>query len=99
MPAEKQGFVINIVQAIASATPRDKYKPNLIRWMEETIERILRDAAGPERRSAVSKAQHAHLVVMAFDGFILYHRTHPGSSLNPYLVEAVTDMILGHRAD
>ena len=27
------------------ATPRDRYKPHLLRWMEEHLERMLRDTS------------------------------------------------------
>lgn len=95
MPAERHGFVLNILQAISNATPRDHYKPTLIQWMEEIIERMLRGAVPPARRNAISRARYAHLLVMAFDGFILYRRTHPKARLDRQMVEAVVDMILG----
>jgi AcrR family transcriptional regulator len=97
LPAEKHGFVNNILQAISSATPRDKYKPNLIQWMEDTIERMLRAAVPPERRNAMTRGRYAHLLVMAFDGFILYHRTHPRAKLDDAMVDAVASMVLGRN--
>lgn len=97
IPAEKAGFVNNIMQAISSATPRDRYKPNLLRWMEEHLERMVRDALPPARRRVFGRARLAHLLVMAFDGFIIYHHLDPRSPLDDATVEAVCTMLLGKR--
>ena len=98
MPAERNGFVNNIMQAISSATPHDRYRPTLLRWMEEHLERMLRDALPPARRKALGRARLAHLLVMAFDGFIIYHHINPQQPLDDATVEAVCSMLLGEVA-
>ena len=97
IPAEKHGFVNNIMQAISSATPRDRYRPTLLKWMEEHLERMLRDALPPARRRRLSRARLAHLLVMAFDGYIIYHHINPKAPLDDPTVEAVCSMLLGER--
>jgi AcrR family transcriptional regulator len=97
LPAEKNGFVNNIMQAISSATPRDRYKPALLQWMEEHLERMLRAALPPTRARQLSKARLAHLLVMAFNGYIVYHHINPKAPLDDATVDAVCSMLLGTR--
>ena len=95
MPAEKHGFVNNIMQAISSATPRDRYKPHLLKWMEEHLDRMLRACLPHERSKKLRKARLAHLLVMAFNGYIIYHHVNPRAPLDDDTVEAVCAMFLG----
>ena len=95
MPAEKNGFVNNIMQAISSATPRDRYKPHLLKWMEEHLERMLRMALPSKRQTQLANARLAHLLVMAFNGYIIYHHVNPRAPLDDDTVEAVCAMFLG----
>jgi len=95
LPAEKNGFVNNIMQAISSATPRDRYKPHLLRWMEAQLERMLAEALPPPRRRRLGRARLAHLLVMAFNGYIIYHHINPKAPLDDATAEAVCDMLLG----
>ena len=95
MPAEKNGFVNNIMQAISSATPRDRYKPHLLKWMEEHLDRMLRMALPMKRQRELRNARLAHLLVMAFNGYIIYHHINPRAPLDDPTVDAVCAMFLG----
>jgi AcrR family transcriptional regulator len=97
MPAEKHGFVNNIMQAISSATARDRYRPTLLKWMEQHLERMLREALPPARRRRLEGARLAHLLVMAFNGYIIYHHVNPKAPLDAATVDAVCAMLLGHK--
>ena len=95
LPAEKHGFVNNIMQAISSATPADRYKPALLKWMEEHLERMLQSALPAPRRRALAQARLAHLLVMAFDGFIIHHHVNPRAPLGDATIDTVCAMLLG----
>lgn len=95
LPAEKNGFVNNIMQAISSATPRDRYRPTLLRWMEEHLERMLQLALPPARWRKLRRARLAHLLVMAFNGYIIYHHINPRAPLDEPTVDAMCAMLLG----
>ena len=97
MPAEKHGFVNNIMQAISSATARDRYRPTLLRWMEQHLERMLREALPPARRRRLEGARLAHLLVMAFNGYIIYHHINPRAPVDSATVDAVCAMFLGQK--
>lgn len=95
MPAERNGFVNNIMQAISSVTRRDLYKPTLLAWMEARLEAMLRDALPPARRRTLADARLAHLLVMAFDGFIIYRHVNPRAPVDDATLEVVCAMLLG----
>jgi AcrR family transcriptional regulator len=97
IPSEKHGFVNNIMQAISSATPRDRYRPTLLKWMEQHLERMLREALPPARRRRLEGARLAHLLVMAFNGYIIYHHINPRAPVDAATVDAVCAMFLGQK--
>src|SRR2546428_119409 len=53
LPAAQNGFVNNIMQAISSATPNDRYKPTTLKWTVEYLERLVRESLPAERRRAL----------------------------------------------
>jgi hypothetical protein len=65
--------------------------------MEEHLERMLRTALPPTRARQLSKARLAHLLVMAFNGYIVYHHINPKAPLDDATVDAVCSMLLGTR--
>jgi AcrR family transcriptional regulator len=95
IPAEKHGFVNNIMQAISSATARDRYRPTLLKWMEQHLERMLAVALPPARRRRLEGARLAHLLVMAFNGYIIYHHINPRAPVDAETVDVVCAMLLG----
>jgi AcrR family transcriptional regulator len=95
LPAEKESLLICIMQAISSATPRDRYSSSLLRWLEGIIHRMLTDALPPERLEALGKARIAHLLVMALDGFVMYRQHHRRTSVDSVTIDAVCTMLLG----
>ena len=65
IPAEENGFVNNIVQALSTAGPGETYKPALLNYMEERIGAMIREALPSARRNVVNKAR---LCALAGDG-------------------------------
>jgi AcrR family transcriptional regulator len=98
IPAEENGFVNNIMQAIAAYEPGEGYRPTLLRWMESRIDRMIREALPPARRRALGRADLAHLVVMAFDGYILYRRLDPARPCDDATLDLVARLIAGPPA-
>ncbi len=60
IPAEKHGFVNNIMQAISSATPRDRYRPTLLKWMEEHLDAAPAPVPGAPRAPAGDGVRRLH---------------------------------------
>ena len=97
IPAEENGFANNIMQAISTAAPGTGYQPTLLRWMEHKLADMVLAALPPRRRAQVGRARIAHLLVMAFDGFIVYHHLNPAEPCDDASIDLLCDLLLSHR--
>ena len=95
IPAEENGFVNNIVQALSTAGPGETYKPALLNYMEERIGAMIREALPAARRSVVDKTRLAHLLVMALDGFSIHNHINPGGAADNATINAMASFLLG----
>jgi len=98
IPAEDNGFANNIMQAISTATPGEGYKPTLLRWMEQKLAEMVTAALPAHRRSLLGRARIAHLMVMAFDGFIVYHHLNPAGPCDGATIDYFCSLLLGDSA-
>jgi AcrR family transcriptional regulator len=95
IPAEENAFVNNIMQALSMATGTDGYEPTLLRWMEDRIAGMVRDALPPPRRVELGRARLGHLLVMALDGYAIHTHINPRGAADDATIEAVAAMLLG----
>jgi AcrR family transcriptional regulator len=98
IPAEENGFVHNIMQALTTIEPGAGYRPTLLRWMESQIDTMIRESLPSARRRSLGEAQLAHLVVMAFDGFILYRRVNAARPCDQATLDLVARLLAGAPA-
>lgn len=98
MPARQQGFANNIIQALAMARPEDPYRPNLMSWLEDRLLGMLGKALPGVSRETLDRFQLAHFLMMAFDGYIVYHRVAPDRGCDPATVDWLTDAMLAFAA-
>jgi AcrR family transcriptional regulator len=99
IPAEQGGFANNIMQAISSMSPEDGYRPTLLRHMEAELERLLAAALPPARRRGMPLDRLAHLVVMAFDGFIIFRHVDPARPCDDATIELMCTLLLGRESN
>lgn len=95
IPAENSGFANNVIQAISTAEPDDLYRPVLLKWMEGQLGEMVLEALPIRRRHRVGKASISHLMVMAFDGFILYHHIDPSRPCDDQTIDLMCALLLG----
>lgn len=95
IPGDQNGFTINMMQAISSVAPDDGYKPTLLQWMETRIAAMLAALLPAAKRRRTDTAALAHLLVMAFDGFIIYHHLAPSATQHAAAIDAMCELILG----
>jgi AcrR family transcriptional regulator len=95
IPAEENGFVNNIVQALSTAGAGEKYKPALLHWMEDRIGAMVREALPLARRGAVDNARLAHLMVMALDGYSIHNHINPRGVADEATIDAMANLLLG----
>lgn len=99
IPAEENGFLNNIMQAISAAGPSEGYRSTLVRWFERRIAAIIADALPPDRRARLSRTRIAHVLIMAFDGFGIQRHLHPkGATIDDSTINAVAAMLVGETA-
>jgi AcrR family transcriptional regulator len=95
IPAEENGFVNNIVQALSTAGSGETYKPALLNWMEERISAMIREALPPARRRVLDKTRLAHLLVMALDGYSIHNHINPRGAADNATIDAMAKLLLG----
>ncbi len=95
IPAEHGGFVNNIIQALSTAEQDDLYQPALAEWMEERLREMVLEALPKNRRHLMRKPAFAHLMLMAFNGFIVYHHINPQRPCDDDTIDLMCVMLLG----
>jgi AcrR family transcriptional regulator len=100
IPAEENGFLNNIMQAITLTDPEDGYRSTLVQWLEQRIEGIVLQALPVARRRRLRRARIAHVIIMAFDGFAIHRHLHPDENpIGDATLAAVVSLLLGDAAD
>ena len=97
IPGWQNCFANNLIQALATSTLRDRYDPALLHWVEARIAEVLRETLPPQRSNAQQPAHLAHVLMMAFDGFVIHRRLRQGSACSDTCVESMCDFVLGPR--
>lgn len=100
IPAEENGFLNNIMQAISSTDPNEGYRSTLVRWLEDRIQVLVLDALPEGRQAKLRRARIAHILIMAFDGFAIHRHLHPDQEpIDDATLNALADMLLGQSAE
>lgn len=95
IPTERNGFANNVMQAASTSTPEEGYNPTLLNWVEENIANMVRAALPPGRRDALDCASFAHILMMAFDGFVINYHLRPGKHCSRETIELMCKLLLG----
>ena len=95
IPSEKNGFANNFMQAITTSDPKEGYRPDLLKWFEEKIAAMLGDSLPPERRALIGQARFTHLLVMAFDGFVIGNHLNPDLECDEKTITLMASLLIG----
>ncbi len=95
IPAERNGFANNVMQAASTASPEEGYNPTLLKWVEENVADMICSALPPGRCGALGAAQIAHIVMMAFDGFVISYHLRPGKHCSRGTIELMCQLLVG----
>lgn len=69
LPAERNGFANNMMQALSTTSESDGYSRELLGWCEERFAEILGEALEIPEHEQGDIRSLAHIAFMAFDGF------------------------------
>lgn len=97
IPAERNGFANNVMQAVSTATPEEGYNPALLDWVESKIASMIRGALPPRRGAPLGTPHLSHILMMAFDGFVIAHHLRSGKGCSEETVDLMCALILGKR--
>jgi AcrR family transcriptional regulator len=89
LPAEDNGFANNLMQAVSTADENEPYRSDLLSRFEKTLSQLLRRALPDGRLNDDECDRLAHILLMAYDGFIV--RSHVGGT-RPDMHEIVVTM-------
>jgi AcrR family transcriptional regulator len=94
VPRENGGFAVNLIQAISTIDPQRGYRPGLLQWLEQRVAGMLSECLPLDRRDYLEQSRMAHILMMAFDGFVISHHLHPEAQFDGELIEQFTRLIL-----
>ncbi|MEO3435501.1 TetR/AcrR family transcriptional regulator [Inquilinus sp. CAU 1745] len=95
LPSRDGGFAYNVMQALSSVTPQDRYSTDLLTTVLARVSQLIRGCL-PDGHPRRGDSDHlAYVVWMAFDGFAI-NRTLSGRPEGlDRMVELYCDIILG----
>jgi AcrR family transcriptional regulator len=92
LPAREGGFANNIIQAIATVGPTDRYRPSLMVWLERRLVAMLVLTLPALSGSTRNATRLAHFLMMAFDGYIVFHNIAPERGCDDATIELLCDL-------
>jgi AcrR family transcriptional regulator len=98
MAVHDNGFTNNYMQALTTMTGREGYRPDLLRWVEERVDKLILDAVPPRRRTLFADGSLAHVLMMAQDGFSMNIHLSPGTECSDETIDMFCNLILGSAA-
>lgn len=97
MPRENGCFGNNIIQAISNMQRGEGYRQDLLRWMEARMQALVLDCLPPARRALFEGTDLGHFLVMAFDGYLVYHHLDRKRPMDATTLDALVTVLLGGR--
>jgi AcrR family transcriptional regulator len=73
LPVEDNGFANNLMQAVSTTDKDEPFRSDLLSRSEAALSALLRRALPSSRHNLVDNDRLAHILLMAFDGFVVRH--------------------------
>jgi len=93
IPMENIGMANSLIEALASADPKQKKPAQLLQWAEERLMIMLRDAL-PGKSGDDAYAVLSNLFLMAYDGFVINRRLNDLRDIER-MSDTLCDILLG----
>lgn len=95
IPAENNCFANNMMQALTTATPEERYSRETLLWAEDKVNAMVLECLPERRRGVTEQAALAHVMFMAFDGFAMNQRLVGRSRRMDKCVDVMVRLLLG----
>ena len=73
LPVEDNGFANNLMQAVSTTDKDEPFRSDLLSRSEAALSNLLRRALPANRHGLIENDRLAHVLLMAFDGFVVRH--------------------------
>jgi len=73
LPVEDNGFANNLMQAVSTTGREEPFRSDLLSRSEVALSHLLRCALPEDRHYLIDNDRLAHILLMAFDGFVVRH--------------------------
>ena len=73
LPVEDNGFANNLMQAVSTTDKDEPFRSDLLSRSEAALSDLLRCALLEDRHHLIDNNRLAHILLMAFDGFVVRH--------------------------
>ena len=94
IPRAEHSFANALIEALASA-PQNMGKPtDLLATVESFLTEMILESLPPERQALAKDGLLAHVICMAFDGFVINQRIGDVRNI-PAVADLMTDLLLG----
>ncbi len=97
LPTEDNGFANNLMQAVSTTDKEEPYRSDLLARSEKSLSQLLQRALPEGQMDDADCDRLAHILLMAFDGFIV--RNHVGGTRPdmPQIVATMAKLVAGGR--
>jgi len=97
IPSANIGLTNSLMEALASADPKQKKPIPLLMWTEERLSKLLNHALSQNGIGPVDQDALSTLFIMAYDGFVINRRLNDLRDIER-LSDAMCDILLGPAA-
>lgn len=98
LPAADNGFANNMMQALSTASPNERYDPVFLQWMVERVSALMRTALPRERAELANHDHLAQILVMTFEGFSMNRQLRGPAPAIDSVVQLMVSLLLGDAA-
>lgn len=95
LPSEDNGFANNLMQAVSTADKAEKYRSDLLLRCEGLLTELLRKSVPESCAGIVENGRLAHILLMAFDGFVVRHHLRATRKDMRQIIAMMNDLVLG----
>lgn len=95
LPSEDNGFANNLMQAVSTADKAEKYRSDLLLRCEAMLTELLRKSVPESRAGIVENGRLAHILLMAFDGFVVRHNLRATRKDMRQIIAMMNNLVLG----
>ena len=98
LPVADNGFANNLMQAVSTTDKDEPFRSDLLSRSEAALSNLLRRALPANRHGLIENDRLAHVLLMAFDGFVVRHHVGGTRPDMNEIVDMMKLMIAGNAA-